>query len=82
MVGTPSRLMPVKRASFALVPEAMLRSFALLREMSLQQARVTSIRRDIPDDHEMLKHGMIIHDALYTWCRSLQAESHGWPPKR
>jgi rhodanese-related sulfurtransferase len=22
-----------------------------------------------PDDHEMLKHGMIIYDALYTWCR-------------
>jgi rhodanese-related sulfurtransferase len=27
-----------------------------------------------PDDHEMLKHGMIIYDALYTWCRS-QAET-------
>jgi len=22
-----------------------------------------------PDDHEMLGHGMIIYDALYTWCR-------------
>jgi rhodanese-related sulfurtransferase len=22
-----------------------------------------------PDDHEMLKHGMVIYDALYTWCR-------------
>jgi len=22
------------------------------------------------DDHEMLKHGMVIYDALYTWCRS------------
>jgi hypothetical protein len=22
-----------------------------------------------PDDHEMLEHGMIIYDALYTWCR-------------
>ena len=21
------------------------------------------------DDHEMLKHGMVIYDALYTWCR-------------
>ncbi len=26
-----------------------------------------------PDDHEMLKHGMVIYDALYTWCR-LQAQ--------
>ena len=25
------------------------------------------------DDHEMLKHGMVIYDALYTWCR-LQGE--------
>ena len=25
-----------------------------------------------PDDHEMLKHGMVMYDALYTWCR-LQA---------
>ena len=26
-----------------------------------------------PDDHEMLKHGMVIYDALYTWCRRHQA---------
>lgn len=25
-----------------------------------------------PDDHEMLKHGMVIYDALYSWCRSRQ----------
>ncbi len=25
-----------------------------------------------PDDHEMLAHGMIIYDALYTWCRMQQ----------
>jgi rhodanese-related sulfurtransferase len=25
-----------------------------------------------PDDHEMLRHGMVIYDALYTWCRSRQ----------
>jgi hypothetical protein len=28
-----------------------------------------------PDDHEMLKQGLIIYDALYKWCR-LQAEKH------
>jgi hypothetical protein len=28
-----------------------------------------------PDDHEMLKHGLIISDALYAWCR-LQEERH------
>jgi rhodanese-related sulfurtransferase len=31
------------------------------------------------DDHEMLAHGMVMYDALYTWCRSLQAETHDWP---
>jgi rhodanese-related sulfurtransferase len=31
------------------------------------------------DDHEMLEHGMVMYDALYTWCRSLQAETHNWP---
>lgn len=25
-----------------------------------------------PDDHEMLKHGMVIYDALYSWCRHQQ----------
>jgi rhodanese-related sulfurtransferase len=28
-----------------------------------------------PNDHEMLKHGMIIYDALYAWCR-LQLARH------
>jgi rhodanese-related sulfurtransferase len=33
------------------------------------------------DDHEMLKPGMVMYDALYTWCRSLQAETHNWPAR-
>ena len=33
------------------------------------------------DDHEMLKHGMVMYDALYAWCESCQAETHKWPPK-
>jgi hypothetical protein len=32
------------------------------------------------DDHEMLRHGMVIYDALYAWCRSCQGEAHAWPP--
>ena len=34
-----------------------------------------------PDDHEMLKHGMVMYDALYAWCREGQGETHNWPPK-
>ena len=32
------------------------------------------------DDHEMLRHGMVLYDALYAWCKSCQAETHKWPP--
>ena len=32
------------------------------------------------DDHEMLRHGMTVYDALYEWCKACQQESHGWPP--
>jgi hypothetical protein len=33
------------------------------------------------DDHEMLRHGMVLYDALYAWCRSCQSETHAWPPQ-
>lgn len=32
-------------------------------------------------DHEMLKHGMVMYDALYAWCQQCQEETHNWPPK-
>ncbi|MBL8670054.1 MAG: chromate resistance protein, partial [Alphaproteobacteria bacterium] len=32
------------------------------------------------DDQEMLRHGLVMYDALYAWCRSLRAETHAWPP--
>lgn len=27
------------------------------------------LSRNFPDDHELLRQGMVIYDALYTWCR-------------
>jgi hypothetical protein len=33
-----------------------------------------------PDDHEMLRHGLVLYDALYAWCALLQTETHRWPP--
>jgi len=30
---------------------------------------------NFPDDHEMLKHGMVMYDALYTWCRQQLAKA-------
>ena len=33
------------------------------------------------NDHEMLRHGMVVYEALYAWCCSCQGETHAWPPK-
>jgi hypothetical protein len=33
------------------------------------------------DDHEMLAQGMVMYDALYSWCKAGQTEAHNWPPK-
>ena len=32
------------------------------------------------NDHKMLKHGMVMYDALYAWCKDCQKETHNWPP--
>ncbi len=34
----------------------------------------------LTDDHEMLRHGLVMYDALYAWCSTLQHETHSWPP--
>ncbi|MEN3355687.1 MAG: hypothetical protein V7640_3845 [Betaproteobacteria bacterium] len=38
------------------------------------------LSRRFADDHEMLKHGMVMYDALYTWCKEGQDELHTWNP--
>jgi hypothetical protein len=35
---------------------------------------------NIADDHAMLEQGMVIYDALYTWCRT--PTRHAQPPER
>ena len=32
------------------------------------------------DDHEMLRHGFVMYDALYLWLLRGRGETHGWPP--
>jgi hypothetical protein len=34
------------------------------------------------DDHEMLRVGMVIYDALYSWCRFVRSEEHTWNPQK
>ncbi len=38
------------------------------------------LSRCFADDHEMLRHGLVVYDALYAWCRDGQDEAHRWPP--
>lgn len=38
------------------------------------------LSQQFSDDHEMLKHAMVMYDALYMWCKHCQNESHNWPP--
>ncbi len=38
------------------------------------------LSRTFSDDHEMLKHGMVMYDALYAWCKEGQDEVHTWNP--
>ena len=33
------------------------------------------------NDHEMLRHGLVMYDALYAWCREGCGKTHQWPPK-
>ena len=39
------------------------------------------LSQNFTDDHQMLEHGMVIYDALYSWCQRCQSETHAWPPK-
>lgn len=39
------------------------------------------LSRTFTDDHEMLRHGMVMYDALYAWCKDGQDETHTWKPE-
>ncbi len=34
------------------------------------------------DDHEQLRQGLVLYDALYSWCRHVRDETHTWNPQR
>jgi rhodanese-related sulfurtransferase len=36
------------------------------------------LSRNFKDDHEMLKHGMVVYDALYASCKEGVDETHTW----
>jgi hypothetical protein len=34
------------------------------------------LSRNFANDHEMLRHGLVMYDALYAWCQSRQAQAN------
>ena len=66
---------------YALADAALERLAVIVRaadtsrlELAPQAAGLLAISvglsRNFSDDHEMLRHGMVLYDALYTWCAS------------
>lgn len=39
------------------------------------------ISHNFSDDHEQLRHGFVMYDALYAWCRHARGEKHNWNPQ-
>lgn len=40
------------------------------------------LSHNFSDDHEQLRHGFVIYDALYAWSRHVRGETHTWNPQR
>ena len=40
------------------------------------------LSRLFQDDHEQLRHGFVMYDALYAWLREARTERHDWNPQR
>jgi hypothetical protein len=40
------------------------------------------LSRIFADDHEQLRHGFVIYDALYAWLKYVRDEKHDWNPQR
>ena len=40
------------------------------------------LSHNFTDDHEQLKHGMVVYDALYAWLKHVRNERHDWNPQR
>jgi hypothetical protein len=40
------------------------------------------LSRVFADDHEQIRHGFVIYDALLAWLREARGEMHTWNPQR
>ena len=77
---------------YALADPALLQLAAIVRGADTSRLDLTpqspglyaislGLSHNFSDDHEMLKHGMVVYDALFAWCQHCQSETHHWPPK-
>lgn len=55
-------------------------SFELAPQAAGLFAISAGLSYNIKNDHQVLQHGFIMYDALYSWCRHLQQEKHTWNP--
>ena len=55
-------------------------SFNLAPEAAGLWAISAGLSYNFRDDHELLRVGMKIYDALYSWARYAQDEKHNWNP--
>ena len=40
------------------------------------------LSHNFADDHEQLRYGFVLYDALYAWARYVRDETHTWNPQR
>jgi hypothetical protein len=40
------------------------------------------LSHNFTDDHEQLRHGFVMYDALYSWLKFVRDEKHDWIPQR
>ena len=40
------------------------------------------LSHNFPDDHEMLRHGFDVYDALFAWLTHRRDETHTWNPQK
>jgi hypothetical protein len=40
------------------------------------------LSHNFADDHEQLRHGFVLYDALYSWLKHVRDERHDWNPQR
>ena len=55
-------------------------SFHLAPQAAGLWAISAGLSYNFKDDHEMLSIGMKLYDALYSWAKYVQGETHNWNP--